>query len=148
MYQEYSKLRVKDKVNGYTLIEVFVSILFFAILALSLSHTFTNSLFLTQKEQDVVRANNAARHYLKQVGIEWRDETKFTNLTVPQVTELHTDNGRFFVDIQVETLETSSLSGTVQPILNRVSITYRYEDGGKKILDLYLDYPISVNLPG
>ena len=59
--------------KGISLLEIMVSILFFSLIALSLSHTLTASLTLTAHDNNIVKANNLAKLYLEDVAKAWKN---------------------------------------------------------------------------
>lgn len=142
MYQDVliKNQNKKNAIKGYTLLEVLISTLILGVIALCLSHTLTSSLLLTNKDQDIITANNLARLYLKDVGIDWKQQMNFDQGTLPEVNSLYTDNNSYIV-----TASQSNIASDAQSIviLKRVQVVYQNQEG-TTLVNVSLDY----NRPG
>lgn len=145
--------------EGLTLIEIMVSILFLSLIALSLAHTLTNSLYLSAQDSNIVNATNLSRYYLNEVTQEWQkrlsDATAsgFDNPSLPSLgtytdegeynltDSYYTQNGKYTVHVYTNDLASTYDEDTSSTIvtLRRVRIVY-YDNLENKLIDLYLDY--------
>ena len=134
MFQEHEIKKYRRK--AYTLIEIMISIMFFSIIAVSITLPFTKSISLSVKDQDIIDANNLARSYLRETELLWKQPLQFEQETLPVVDSKYTDNSRFsVVPDPVLDIATNS-SGIV--VLKRVRIKYQ-NSRGDYLADLYLD---------
>lgn len=149
MFQEISrKINIYKSSEGITLIEIMVSILFFGIISLSLSHTLTNSLVLTTHDNNIVNATNLAKLYLTKVGQDWRLQLNYDNPALPDVSEFtdgeensitnstYTNNGKYNVTVICSDISANT-EGTT--IVRRVEIIYNDQENNK-LMNLYKDF--------
>jgi prepilin-type N-terminal cleavage/methylation domain-containing protein len=127
--------RSNNNQKGYTLLEVLVSVLFFSVIALGLSYSFTNSMFLTSQDKDVIRAQNLARMYLSEVQSSWTQQVDYDGGVLPTVDSTYTDNGRYVVNATSTDMAQND-QGIV--IVRQVKIIYENQSGFPMV-DLYLD---------
>ncbi len=136
-------------VKGYTLVEILVSMLIFGIVTISLSLPVCESIYLTANNQNIVRANNLARLYLKDTEILWNTKSNYDGSILPDsdnssvssgehdVTSTeYTDDGVFEVKAYIQDLSTNDTGETV---VRRVRIAFKDKDG-KNLTDIYMDY--------
>jgi len=125
--------------HGYSLIEIMMAILFFGVIAVSLSAPMTNSMYLTTNNKTVNNANNLAKTYLKDLEESWKIQADYDDGSLVSLSDYNED-GKYTIQVNSQTLETDDDSNV---ILRRITITY--EDNNDNILcDLYYDY----NRPG
>lgn len=149
MFQEIlNKINIYRASEGITLIEIMVSILFFGIISLSLSHTLTNSLILTKHDSNIVNATNLAKLYLEEVGQDWRLQLEYDNPTLPDVSEIidgeettitdsrYTNNGVYNVTVTSTDISANTDGIT---IIRRIEIVYRNQENNE-LMKLYKDF--------
>lgn len=122
--------------KGFTLLEILVSMLIFAAVALSISLPFCESIKLTSNNQNLINANNLAKSYLKSVEINWSKSVDFDLGILPDVTSDYTNNGAYNVTVAQKDLVTNSNN---QTIIKRVSVKYK-DSKNKNLIDVYMDY--------
>jgi len=135
----------KNKVNirsqkGYTLLEVAISILFFAIITMGLSLPLNSSINLTVDNRNINAANNLARSYLNDLQAKWVIQSNFDAGELIEATDIYTNNGKYNVTIDSENIS-SDVNGIV--IVRRVNIKYQ-DSKDNPLTDIYYDY----NRPG
>jgi len=126
--------------KGYTLIEVFIAIMFFGLISLGLSLPFNNSINLTVNNKNINAANNLARSYLKDLEANWRIQDNFKEGNLIEINDVYTDNGKYSVEKSSQVI-TEDSSGTV--MVRRVHIVYK-DSKGLVLSDIFYDY----NRPG
>lgn len=131
------KLRATD---GYTLIEIAVSILIFSIVVLSLSLPFCSSMALSVKDQSIVSAANLARLYFKNTEINWQLQSNYDLGILPAVSATYNNGNAYNVTASTQNLATNS-SGNI--MIRRVDITYK-DLHGNLLGDFFTDF----NRPG
>lgn len=135
--------------GGYTLVEILISMLIFGIVTISLSLPVCQSIYLTVNNENIVKANNLARLYLKDTEVLWSSIADYDLSVLPdsdneqgQVgshtvsNSAYTDDGTFQANVILQDLKTDN-SGIV--IVKRVRIVYQDMDG-KNLADVYMDY--------
>jgi len=143
MYQDISKIKNMSKQQhrkGYTLIEVFIAVMFFALIAVGLSLPFSNSISLTVNNKNVNAANNLARSYLKDMEAKWRIQSSFDAGTLIEINNTYTDNGNYSIE-RSSSIITENNSGIA--MVRRIHIIYR-DSEGLILSDIFYDY----NRPG
>lgn len=136
MCQDFSSKKEK----GYTLVEVAISILFFAIVALGLSLPFSNSVSLTVDNKNINAANNLARSYLKDTEANWSVQNNFDQGKLIQISNSYNNNSKYTVIVNSQNISTDN-NGIV--VVRRVNIKYK-DNKGNILTDIYYDY----NRPG
>lgn len=135
--------RKPEKLNakrGFTLLEVVISIVFFAIISAGLVLPVSNSISLTVDNKNINASNNLARSYLQDLGSQWSSQSNFEAGELLQLTSTYTDNGKYTVDVNSEDLEINE-DGLV--LVRRVEIEYK-DNKGNILSKIFLDY----NRPG
>lgn len=149
MFQEiFNRMKIYNSSEGITLIEIMVSILFFGIISLSLSHTLTNSLILTGKDGNIVNATNLAKLYLEEVGQDWRLQMDYDDPTLPDISSYtdgeeniitdstYTKKGLYDVAVTIRDISSNSEGNA---IIRRVKISYKDKEEND-LITLYKDY--------
>lgn len=126
--------------EGYTLLEVVISILFFAIIAIGLSLPYCNSISLTVADRNINNSNNLARSYLKEVETEWQIQADFDTGILVEIDENYTENGKYTVNVDSQDIALDN-DGIV--LIRRINITY-FDSAENVLSDIYYDY----NRPG
>ncbi|MEI8388790.1 MAG: hypothetical protein WCG23_02785 [bacterium] len=122
--------------KGYTLLEVLISIVFFAIITVGLSLPISSSISLTVDNKNINAANNLARSYLEDVEAKWTIQSNFDAGTLIAVTDVYTNNKKYNVTVTSENISTDN-NGVV--IVRRINIKYK-NTKGKLLTDIYYDY--------
>jgi len=138
-------LSYKNKLNnrsqkGYTLLEVAISILFFAIITMGLSLPLNSSVNLTVDNRNINAANNLARSYLNDLKAKWIIQSNFDAGELIETTDMYTNNGKYNVIIDSENISFDN-NGAV--VIKRVNIKYQ-DSKDNPLTDIYYDY----NRPG
>ena len=132
MYQDISKRSKK----GYTLLEIMIAMLFFGVVALSLSLPFYRSISLSAKDQDIINANNLARLYLNNVDIGWNLQNNYDTGALPTINTVYTNNGAYTVTVTSTNLATDNTGNTS---LRRIIVKFK-DKYGNTLVDIYSDY--------
>lgn len=160
MCQDIRCIPHTTKAQGYTLIEIMISIVFMGVIVLSLSHTFSQSLFLTGKDQQIVLANNTARRFLRDTQMQWRIQSAYDMATLPEeaqdldcqtvalsenlsrkacsVIDGSTYQGQddFSVEVISEDIHVNKHNDV---IIRKVSLAYR-DSKGAPLVNIYYDF--------
>lgn len=128
------------KRQGYTLLEVVISVMFFAIVTLGLSLPFSSSISLTVDDRNINVASNLARSYLKDTETSWKTQNSFDNGELIAVGDNYNNNGKYTVAVSSEEIATDT-DGNV--LIRRINITYK-DSNGRNLTDIFYDY----NRPG
>lgn len=115
-------LSKKNTKKGFSIIEIAISMVMISILAVALSLNMYNSLFISVKNNDIVKANNLTKAYIKEQELNWLMQFNYDKGDLVAVDSTYTDNGRFDVTVSSTNLQRNS-SNIV--ILRRVVISYR-----------------------
>jgi len=126
--------------QGYTLLEIVISIMIFAIIAVGLSLPVSNSVSLTVDNKNINISNNLARSYLKDLEAEWSIQANYDAGQLVAVTDIYTNNGAYTVTVTSDDISADSDGLTV---LRRINIKYS-DSKGRSLTDIYYDY----NRPG
>lgn len=152
------KISNKNNEKGISLLEIMVSILFFSLIALSLGHTLTGSLYVTARDNDIIKATNLAQQYFSEIEKEWQTQVEFDNPLLPELGD-YTDgtsytiedpyftyNDRYTVTVNVNDVSTDR-QGNIS--LRRVEIIYE-DNEGNNLINLFMDFarPGSYVVPG
>lgn len=138
----YNQIEIhKHKNNGYTLVEIMLSITMLGVIALSLCNTFAGSMVLSNRDNDVITANNLARQYLNEVKVNWSTVDGFNQTAIPTVSSVYTNNSKYTVTTSSSILEYDTES---DPILKRVKVTYK-DKKDHTLIDISNDFnrPVS-----
>jgi prepilin-type N-terminal cleavage/methylation domain-containing protein len=135
MFQDSS-----NKKRGFTLIEIMFSIMFFAIISLSLSLPFGNSISLTVDSRNINSANNLARSYLKDMEAKWRIQSVFDTGELIPVDTSYTNNGKYLTTVTSQSISEDS-AGVV--VVRRINVKFQ-DKKGHYLADIYYDF----NRPG
>lgn len=138
--QNKQNILKKHANKGYTLIEIAISVLFFAIVALGISLPFGNSISLTVDNKNINAANNLARSYLKDVEANWSIQSNFDEGNLIEVDSAYTNDGKYDVTVISDNISINDI-GIV--VVRRINIKYK-DNKGRYLTDLYYDY----NRPG
>ena len=122
--------------EGYTLLEVIISVMFFAIIAMGLFLPYCNSISLTVDNKNITAANNLARSYLKDIESEWKIQNNFDTGSLIEIDETYTNNGIYIVSVNSEDIATDD-EGIV--LIRRINITYK-DSEENTLSDIYYDY--------
>lgn len=141
MFQDSLNKKAKTaSKKGISLTELIISVVFFGIIATSLSVPISNSLYLNTVNSDVNAANSLARSYLEDLKDSWKTRNDFENGNLVAVGNNYTDNGKYTVEVTPQTL-LSDADGNA--VIRRVNVVYK--DSNNNILcDVTLDF----NRPG
>jgi len=135
-----NKINRKSRKTGYTLLEIVISILFFAIITIGLSLPMSNSINLTVDNKKLNTANNLARSYLKNQEAEWSIQNDFDTGQLIDADATYTNNGKYTVTVSYENISADS-NGII--VIRRVHIKY-LDSKGHTLSDIFYDY----NRPG
>jgi len=138
MYQDIcSCANNKNKrLKGYTILEMVIATLFFAITVVCLSLPFCESINLSAKDQDIVNANSLAKTYLKAIELKWQFQTNYDAGDLPEITNVETFNDKYSVTAVKQDIAQNSDSIV---IVRRVNV--KYTDKNNNILvDLFTDF--------
>ncbi len=139
MYPDLSNKKIKSNNNvkkGYTLIEVLISVMFFAIIAVGLSLPFSNSIYLTVDNKNINTANNLARSYLKDTEAVWRIQEDFKEGTLINIDNTYTNNGIYNVTVNSQNI---CLDENNEVMIRRVNIQYK-DSKGNVLTNIFYDY--------
>lgn len=126
----------RSKKQGYTLLEIVISIMFFAIIALGLSLPYCNSVSLTVANRNINASSNLARSYLKDIEAEWKIQSNFDDGNLIEVDDSYTDNDKYIVNVNSQDIAIDE-EGIV--LIRRVNITYK-DSKENTLADIYYDY--------
>jgi len=136
MSQDFlNKNQFKSK-NGQSLTEIMVAIVFFGLIAVSLSLPLSNSLFATYDNQNINTANTLARSYLKDLQDSWKLQGDFDTGTLITPGTVYTENSKYTVSTTSADIQTDT-DGNV--LIRRVTVTYS-DDNGAVLCELYFDF--------
>ena len=137
MYPDFLNKKVtRRKQSGYTLLEVVISVMFFAIISIGLALPYCNSIALTANNRSINEANNLARSYLKDIESEWGIQSNFDQGTLIEIDDSYTSNGLYSVTVVSDNVATDD-NGTV--LVRRINIIY--SDQKEHVLaNIYYDY--------
>jgi Tfp pilus assembly protein PilV len=141
MFQD--SLNKKGKIaskDGISLTELIISVVFFGIIATSLSVPISNSLYLNTTNSDVNAANSLARSYLEDLKDSWKTRNDFENGNLVAVGNNYTANGKYTVEVTPQTLLTDTAGNAV---IRRVNVIYK-DSNNNVLCDITLDF----NRPG
>ncbi len=136
MSQDFLNKNAHKNKKGQSLTEIMISMLFFGLIAVSLSMPLSNSLFATYDNHNVNTANTLARSYLKDQQDAWKLQGNFDASTLITPGAIYTENNKYSVNTAVSDIQTDS-DGNV--IIRRVTVTYA-DDNGVVLCELYYDY--------
>ncbi len=135
--------------GGYTLVEILISMLIFGIVTISLSLPVCQSIYLTVNNENIVKANNLARLYLKDTEVLWSSITDYDLSVLPDSdneqgqagshtvsNSAYTDDGNYKVIVDLQNLKNNDFGVAV---VKRVRIVYQDMDGNN-LADVYMDY--------
>lgn len=130
MFQDLCKKKYNQRYssNGYTLLEILIAMVFFAIIAVGISLPFSQSISLSAKDQNIINANNLASLYLRDTGLKWAHQIDFDAGQLPAVNSVYTNNGIYTV-IPASQDITTNAGGNV--IVKRISVEYRDSKGNR-----------------
>ncbi len=139
MCQDFLSKKILRK-RGYTLIEVVISIMFFAIISLGLSLPFSSSISLTVDDRNINVASNLARSYLKDTESSWKTQNSFDQGELIALNNTYTNNNKYTVTVNSQNIS-SDVNGNV--LVRRISIRYK-DNKERDLADIFYDY----NRPG
>jgi len=127
-------LNTDKKCNGYTLIEVMMSMVMFCVVSIALSYPLIESISLSADDHSIVTANNLAKHYLRDVEASWRTQNDFdASALIDSSNCTYTDGGKYNISVTPNDIQNN---GTT--VLRRLNIRYT-TPSGKILTDLFYD---------
>ena len=127
---------LNNKKEGYTLLEVAVSIMIFAIITLGLSLPFSNSISLTVDDKNINAASNLARSYLEDTEKSWNTQNSFDKGNLINIGNNYTNNGKYTATVNAVDISTDT-SGIV--LVRRLNINYK-DSRGKTLVNIFYEY--------
>lgn len=138
MFQDLLNKRKSHK--GMTLLELTISMVIFGILVISINLPLSTGLYLSVDDNNIVKANNIAKTYIKDLENNWKIQLAYDNAELIEVDSTYTDNGKYTVNITSEDIQTNE-DGIV--VIRRVGVNYKNKEG-KTLTDIFYDF----NRPG
>lgn len=145
MFQDLSSKKKAFK-KGYSITELMVAVLFFGVVAVSLSVPVSNALYLNTSNADINAANSLARSYLQDLKDSWKIRSDFDDGEMIAIEEGYTGQGSYTVNADVQSIQSDS-DGNV--LVRRVNMVYK-DSNDNVLCDISLDYnrPGNVNQSG
>jgi len=128
------------KKKGYTLIEVMIAVMFFAIVVLGLSLPFSNSISLTVDDRNINVSGNLARSYIRDTQTSWNTQNSFDIGQLVSLNNNYTNNGIYKVTVASQAISRDANNNV---IVRRLNIKYQ-DSRGNTLVDMFYDF----NRPG
>jgi len=124
------KKRVKhNSKSGFTFLEVILSILIIAIVAMYLATSIPASLLIIQETENISKATDLAQKYFENVKYELSDTGQYDDAEAGSdppidITNDITNNGYFNVTTNVSNLASESIGGNTVITLKQLDVTF------------------------
>jgi len=122
--------------KGFTLLEIAMSMVIFGIIVVMLSLPMYTGLSLLVGDSNIVRANNLAKAYIKDLDNKWKIQSTFDDAELVELDAFYTDNNKYVVNVGVENIHTDENSVV---IIRRVKVIYKNQDG-ELLTDIFYDF--------
>jgi prepilin-type N-terminal cleavage/methylation domain-containing protein len=126
--------------KGFSLIELMIAVVFFGIIATTLSVPISNTLYLNTANGDVNTANSLARSYLEDLRDAWKIRNDFDQGNLIVIEDDYTEQGKYTVTTKVQSIQTD-VDGNV--LVRRVNVVYKDRNG-----DILCDISLDFDRPG
>lgn len=138
--QDLLKSENKKNINGFSILEIVASSLIVCFVAVGISFNIANSLVLSVNNNEVVKANNLAKAYIKDQELKWLLQKDYDKAIPVTVDSTYTDSDTFTVNTNTQNLATNDSN---QTIIRRLVVSYKNKKG-ELLSSIFYDF----NRPG
>ncbi|EKE03461.1 MAG: hypothetical protein ACD_20C00202G0009 [uncultured bacterium] len=127
--------------NGFTFVEVMLSILILGIVAMYLAVSIPTSLVIIQETESISKATDLAQKYFENVKYELSDTGTYDNAasgnTPPvDITDDITNNGYFNVTTNVANIANDTIGGNTVVTLKQLDVTFKKANSSSPLVSL------------